>query len=271
MKEKETKSDDLMYDVKNIKQFENYTLPSKGLVYEEVENIPASITLRRMTTKEDKMRMRNADENSIRKAILQACIVEEGVDVGRLKLIDFNFLLFRLRVLSLLIDTYKVNCYCSKCGTNFINEIELSKLKVKYLSKTNLNDLKIELPFSKCKVHLKYPSIDSMLDSIEVAKEYVKSFPEEDFAEVMYITTSLLYISEVILEDKTKLKLKEELEVWFENLDLIDSRTLKEHMGVIDDHFGLQTYVTTKCANQRCKADVEHIIPITKELLSPSK
>ena len=48
---------EILADITNIKSSETYTLPSKGLVYDETEGIPASITLRRMTTKEDKIRL----------------------------------------------------------------------------------------------------------------------------------------------------------------------------------------------------------------------
>ena len=61
-----------------------------------------------MTTKEDKIRMRNLSEDKIRRDILQACILEPDVKADKLKLSDANFLLFKLRVLSLLDDLYKV-------------------------------------------------------------------------------------------------------------------------------------------------------------------
>ena len=46
----------ILPDITNIKTQETYTLPSKGLVYNKADKIGSSITLRRMTTKEDKMR-----------------------------------------------------------------------------------------------------------------------------------------------------------------------------------------------------------------------
>ena len=116
---------EILPDITKIKTSENYTLPSKGLVYKESENIPASITLRRMTTKEDKIRMRNETEDKIRRDILQACIMD-NMDAGKLKLADANFLLFKLRILSLLDDTYKVRCFCNNCTANFVHEIKLS-------------------------------------------------------------------------------------------------------------------------------------------------
>ena len=52
-------TEEALPDIKNIKSQETYTLPSKGMFYTKEDKIPASITLRRMTTKEDKIRLRN--------------------------------------------------------------------------------------------------------------------------------------------------------------------------------------------------------------------
>ena len=54
---------EILPNIKNIKSRESYTLPSKGLVYAPEDRIPASVTLRRMTTKEEKIRLRNESEN----------------------------------------------------------------------------------------------------------------------------------------------------------------------------------------------------------------
>ena len=117
MSNKKDESKEILPDISNIKTQETFTLPSKGLVYDERDNIPASITLRRMTTKEDKIRMRNLSEDKIRRDILQACILEPDVKADKLKLSDANFLLFKLRVLSLLDDLYKVQIVCPNCAT----------------------------------------------------------------------------------------------------------------------------------------------------------
>ena len=61
MEEKSTmdKEKAILPDITNIKTQDTFTLPSKGLVYDKTDKIGSSLTLRRMTTKEDKMRMRN--------------------------------------------------------------------------------------------------------------------------------------------------------------------------------------------------------------------
>lgn len=267
MEEKKTSVEEeltnVLPDIKNIKSSESYTLPSKGLCYAEEENIPASITLRRMTTKEDKIRMRNEGEDQVRKDLLQACILE-NIDVGKLKLQDANFLLFKLRVLSLLDDKYKITCTCSTCGTQFIHEIELNKLSVNYLTKTKLKDLDITLPISKIKVSLKYPSLDNTIMMTNKLKEYFNRFPNADKGEAITTIGTMLYIDKVNGE---KL-LSEELEDFVDNTDILDGRYLNKAITKLDNHFGLNDKLVGVCPN--CNSEVPHGLPITGELFTPS-
>ena len=254
----------ILPDIKNIKSQETYTLPSKGLVYEENENIPASITLRRMTTKEDKMRMRNETEDKIRRDILQACIMNEGVDAGRLKLADANFLLFKLRILSLLDDTYKVRCFCNNCTANFIHEIKLSEIPVNYLTKDALKLLKLELPLSKQQIDLKYPSLNDIIKMSDRLKVYFEQFPNVDKNETVYTTSIMLYIDKINNQDF----MLEELEDWVDNLDIIDNRALRDFVSKLDKAYGFGDNIKALCP--KCGNEVIHGLPITNELFTPS-
>lgn len=255
---------ELMFDVKNIKTQETYTLPSKGLVYKPEENIPASITLRRMTTKEDKIRMRNLSEDKIRRDLLQACIVNEGVDAGKLKLVDANLLLFRLRSLSLLNDKYKVTCMCPTCGAEFIHEINLSEVPVEYLSDDIGESLSVELPISKNVIQLKYPSIDDTIRMSDNLIEYFNNFPNADRSETLYTIGVLLYLDTV---DGRRL-MTEEKEYYIDNLDIVDNRVLQNAISKLDNLYGFTSTLKTKCP--KCDKEIEHGLPITRELFNPS-
>lgn len=254
----------ILPDITNIKSQETYTLPSKGLLYTEKDNIPASITLRRMTTKEDKIRMRNSTEDRIKRDLLQACILEDNVDAGNLKLVDANFLLFRLRSLSLLDDTYKIQVRCRNCGTVFIHEINLSEVPIEYTNKEKVKLLKLELPLSKQKVDLKYPSLNNLITTGDKINEYMQRFPQADRDEVVYSIAPTLYIEKV---NGQKL-MSEELEAWLDGMDIIDSRALRSHLIKLDDLYGFDNDLKTSCPN--CNSEVSHGLPITGELFNPS-
>lgn len=252
-------------NVSNIKTTETYTLPSKGLVYDPQDNIPASITLRRMTTKEDKMRMRNESQNKIKKDLLQACITNPGIDVGKLKTEDANFLLLRLRSLSLLNDKYKVNCRCGRCGTEFVHEINLSEVPINYLSEEHKSMFKVTLPISGQNIQFKYPSLDNMIRMGESLKEYRKNFPDVDVSEILYTSIAVLYIDKI---NETKPML-EELEDWMDDLDILDSRAINDIIEKIDGLYGISDDIKTKCP--KCGSVISHGLPITNELFTPSR
>lgn len=256
---------EILPDIKNIKSQETYTLPSKGLVYAETDNIPASITLRRMTTREDKMRLRNESEEVIRKELLQACIVNPNIDAGKLKLMDANFLLFRLRSLSLLTDTYKVYCRCSQCGTEFAHQVNLSEIPVKFMSEDKLKLLNITLPISGANIELQYPSVNDIIKMGENLREFTNRFPNEDAGEYLYSLSTAVYINKV----NNNILMQEEIENYFDTLDILDSRTLREAISELDDKFGFEDNIKTQCP--ACKKEITHGLPITSELLTPSK
>ena len=254
----------ILPDITNIKTQDTFTLPSKGLVYDKSENIPSAITLRRMTTKEDKMRMRNESEDKIRRAILQACIVDEGIDIGKLKLADANFLLFKLRVLSLLDSIYKLQLNCPNCGTQFIHEVDLNKLNINYMTKEKTKELNLLLPLTKANIELKLPSLDDVINMGTKLSEYFNKFPEADRAEAIYTTSAMLYIKSINKEHY----MTEELEDILDNMDIVDNRALRKKLTSVDDLFGIDTDMKCQCPS--CKAEVKHGLPITGELFNPS-
>lgn len=256
---------EILPDIKNIKTQETYTLPSKGLVYKPEENIPPAITLRRMTTKEDKMRLRNQSDDRIRKDILQACIMEQGVDAGRLKLMDANFLLFRLRSLSLLDDTYKVTCRCVSCGTEFIHQINLSEVPVEYFDEEKLGLMKYELPVCQAKIDFKLPSLNDIIRIGDIIREHLNNFPNTDVNELVYSLTPTLYIDSI----NGNHLMREELEHYIDQLDIIDSRALNDITNNLDISYGFTEQLKTACP--KCGTEVTHGLPITRELFTPSK
>jgi len=255
---------EILPDVRNIKSQESYTLPSKGLVYKPEDNIPASITLRRMTTKEEKMRLRSDGEEKIRRDILQACI-QDNIDANVLKLEDANFLLFRLRALSLLDDTYKVRVICPNCNTQFIHQLNLSEVPIKYMEEDKLNGFKIELPISKAKIDFKLPSIGDIIIMGDRIRDYLERYPNADRSEMLYTLSSMLYIDKVNGQEM----LSEVLENYLDELDILDNRAIKDIISNLDGLYGFEENLQCECPN--CKEVVTHGLPITSELFNPSK
>jgi len=255
---------EILPNIKNIKSQESYTLPSKGLVYNKEDNIPASVTLRRMTTKEEKIRLRNESEDKIRRDLLQACILDK-FDVNKLKLEDANFLLFRLRALSLLDDTYKVRVRCRDCGTEFVHQLNLSEVPIKYMEENALNQMQITLPISGVTIVLKLPSIGDIILMGDTIRDYLDKFPNADRGELIYTLSNMLYIDTV---NGQKL-MNEVLEDFIDNLDILDARALRDFTNNLDNTYGFSTELEAECP--KCASKILHGLPITDELFNPSK
>ena len=255
---------EILPNVKNIKSQESYTLPSKGLVYTKEDNIPASVSIRRMTTKEEKIRLRNESEDKIRRDLLQACVLD-NFDVSKLKLEDANFLLFRLRALSLLDDTYKIRVRCRDCGTEFVHQINLNEVPIKYLEEQSLENLQITLPISNAKVQLKLPSMGDIILMGDTIRNYLDKFPNVDRGELIYTLSTMLYIDRI----NGQHLMNEVLEDYIDNLDILDARALRDATTNLDNIYGFITELEAECP--KCKALVKHGLPITEELFNPSK
>lgn len=254
--------EEIVPNVTNIKSQETFTLPSMGLIYPSGN--PKSITLRRMTVKEDRMRMRGGGESKIRKDILQACTLDKDIDIGQLSLFDTNYLLFCLRRISLLNNIYKVKLICPYCESEFIDEVDLTKVKIRYASKENLPNFNIELPISKAKVTLKFPTLSSIILFTNSMDEYSKMNPNDDISELLYAYGDIIYISAL----NGKSAIFEELEDFMDTLDLVDMKFLKANVKKLDDVYGIDEDILCQCPN--CKKEVHHGLPITGELFTPS-
>lgn len=255
---------EILPDVKNIKQQETYTLPSKGLIYTKEDNIPSAITLRRMTTREDKLRLRNEGEDVIRKELLQACIVND-IDAGKLKIMDANFLLFRLRSLSLLDDIYKVHCRCPKCSTEFVHEVNLLEVPVQYLTEDKLTNMSVKLPVCQAEIKLKYPSMNDIVKMGNGLRHLRDNASDPDIGAYLYTIGTSIYIESV----NGNYLMEEEIEQYLDDLDILDSRALRDDINNLDAEFGFDENLKTKCPS--CGNVITHGLPITSELLTPSK
>ncbi len=256
---------DIMPEITNIKQQDTFTLPSRGLLYKPEDGIPEAITLRRMTTAEEKLRYRSDDNTQVTKDLLNACIVSQvPVDCGKLKLSDANFLLFKLRVLSLLTDKYKVTVTCPHCGAQFIHEIHLSDVPVDYLTDDIKDKLKVTLPISKQTIDLDVPNLNKLIKLGETLEEFFDRFPNVNRQEKLLTETNLIYIDKV----NGKTLLAEEKEDYINSMDIVDFKTLRKAINKLSADYGLSQDLKTLCP--KCKSEVTHGLPITYELFNPS-
>lgn len=111
---------------------ETFTLPSKGILN---KNIPGgNITLRMMTTKEERMRLSSEAFYEIMSLIINDCIVDNIGSNGTYKIdskdfTDFDFFATMVKLRSISYGPqYKTAAKCPICGKTFNFEADLSTL-----------------------------------------------------------------------------------------------------------------------------------------------
>lgn len=114
-----------------------FTLPSNGKLYGP--NFDPNITLRAMTTLEERMRLGSQSYYESMSAIVNECIVgnknPDGtykIDSRYLTLFDFDAICVKLRILTYG-SKYKASARCLKCGKNFLHILDLCECEFTFV------------------------------------------------------------------------------------------------------------------------------------------
>lgn len=116
---------------------EQFTLPSNGKLYGP--NFNPNITLRAMTTLEERMRLGSQSYYESMSAIVNECIVDNKnpdgtykIDSKLLTLFDFDAICIKLRILTYG-PMYKAAAKCLKCGKSFFHTLDLRESEFKFV------------------------------------------------------------------------------------------------------------------------------------------
>lgn len=118
------------------------TLPSKGLLYKD---IPAQLTIRAITTAEEKMIFGSTSANSIER-MMKACIVEpKNIDLKELLPCDEEYIMLKLRAHTYG-SNYRIKTRCPHCSEEQEVEMNLDELPVMYLDDNFQEPFSFTLP-----------------------------------------------------------------------------------------------------------------------------
>lgn len=235
------------------------TLPSKGLLYKEAD-IPADITLRGMTTKEEKILYASQGGDVFQK-ILSNCIIEpEGIDVKNLISADEMFLIMQLRMITYG-PKYKVSAKCPYCGAVETYEIDLSDFITEYLPDDFEEPLKVKLPRSGDELDLRILRNKDNEFVEKHARKFAKQF-NQNYREVEYVCRMAKYITAVNGEAIDFNDAKEYVE------SMMSMDTAKFWSVLNNIKVGLDTTVTETCAG--CGEEFDFGMPITSEFFRPT-
>ena len=104
-----------------------FQLPSNGLF-----GGPKEITLRAMTTKEEKILMTSRDFSVFERLVKSCCVEPKDLDIGLLHQNDIMYLIYALRELTFG-TTYNQEIKCPECGAKQEIEVDISEMEVNIL------------------------------------------------------------------------------------------------------------------------------------------
>ena len=225
---------------------EKYTLPSKGLLYEEKFN--PTVTLRSMTTEEEMLRLNQDDTHETMAKIIDACIVEDlPISSYDMCIGDYQFLLHKLRIVSHGKD-YHMVIQCPNCEQIVKSSVNLDLEEVhEYDPEVGL-DTQITLPIKKDVLELSLQTPRMIDMNSQKAKEKRRKEKTAAKYELMYTCMSLIStingkkVNDVMLEDYVR------------KLHVKDVNYILAKGDELNGKVGIDTLVVAKCPE--CKYEV---------------
>lgn len=236
-----------------------FTLPSNGYF-----GGPKQVTLRAMTTKEEKLLYTSRDLTFLDRLIKSCCVEPKDLDTGLLHQNDIMYLTFALRELTFG-STYLQEVTCPMCGHKQQAEIDITEMEVKTLDTDGIEEkLTVKLPVNKDTLQLKLLSsgdirrIDKMIKT-KVAKGRLRN-PDE--YELLVKMAEL-----VVTRNGEDFESEEEKLHYVDTLNLRDLNVINKTIASLD--FSLDNSNVRVCSN--CGEDMEVAGLICPEFFHPTE
>ena len=241
---------------------ENYTLPSKGLIYKTPFN--PEITLRSMTLAEE-MRRLQASEDAYRpmSEVIDDCLETKlPISSYDMCLGDYQFLLHKLRIVTYGPE-YKLEVYCPNCGSINNLTLQLDDLRLMEIPENYDSLTEISLPKSGDIIKIKFQT-PRILDTISrERKEMKKQFPDLKGDPTMLLTLQNS-IEEVSGRKMSKLALQE----YIKNLPMLDIQYLTQSVTKLSNIIGIDPTIEYIC--KECGAENSASFRFTPEFFTPT-
>lgn len=239
---------------------ENFTLPSKGLIYDQ--KFDPTITLRSMTVMEEMKRLSyNASEYKVMSEIIDDCIKEQlPISVYDMCIGDYQFLLHKIRIITYGSE-YKMVGVCPHCHQSQTFVYDLDEEEIKELDINNLPNTTVTLPVGKNIIELRYQT-PRLLDFIKTkAKERRDKAKDNLTYELLY--TLMAFIKTV----DGKILNEIQLEEFCKKLNLKDVNYLLKCEDNLNKAIGINPLITLTCP--ACGGEVKTSFRQQSEFFSP--
>lgn len=229
-----------------------FNLPSQGLF-----GGPKTVTVRPMTTKEEKM-IFTARDNSFLDKIVKSCIVEpSNIDINMLHSADITYLLYMIREMTFG-PNYKQGMQCPYCNLKQDIEIDITEMTTYLLDFEELEKLSVlTLPDCEDVVKIKLLSNGDINDINRTIKQLTKDDKLQDPEGYEYVYRFARLVETINGEEKEI----REVVTYLDNLSLRDFNEFKKALSNI--RIGIDTTNYKVC--KKCGEEVEVLGAIVPE------
>lgn len=221
-----------------------FDLPSRGIF-----GGPEKVTIRPMTTKEEKMLYTAKDGTFIQKIVASCTVDPENLDTNKLHPSDITFLLYMIREMTFG-PTYKQQMQCPYCNLKQDIEIDITEMTNYLLDFDELEkEFKIELPVCGDKLELQLLSQGDMERIAATIKKLNRQNKLKDPEGYEYTYRFASVIKTINGEERD---IKEVID-YVDNLNLRDFDEIKKALSNVK--IGIDTSNIRICKN--CSEEVE--------------
>lgn len=243
----------------------SYKVPSNG-----VFGGPKKVTLREMTTREEKILLGTKDF-SVFERLVKSCCVDEDIEFDKLHTSDIMYLTFMLRELTYGPE-YTQEVECPHCGKTQLVTIDITEMEPKILSNEEAKKLSegimVELSNGD-KVTINMLSMGDANNIERIIKTKVKQGRLKDpdsYEMVLRLATSIGLIQPKENTDIDYTELENKIQ-YVDGLRMRDLSTIQNALNGFD--FGLNRNLYREC--ESCGEDLEVVGYIVPEFFHPSK
>lgn len=248
-----------MSDIATI--WEDFELPSKGLVYDKPIN--PKVSLRSMTTLEEMKRQSPTDTPyKVMSDIIEGCMKNKpDIHVHDMCIGDYQFLLHKLRIVTYGPE-YNMIVTCPKCGETTESVGDLDSLEVMEWTDEISGQMLISLPITNKSIQLKFQTPRD-LDLIAFRNKEMKKKTKApiDYSLLFTLMSLIKKVDGMILTDI-------QLEDFVKSLPLKDVNFILTKANELNKKVGLDTQIKVKCAE--CGEEVTSTFRITSEFFGPA-
>ena len=234
-------------------------LPSKGMLYPDNPELQGDITLRMITTNEEKYIMGSTSSDLLNKLLKDCVVSPQGFNPDVLVPADQYFLFQKLRIHSYG-DSYHIQGECPHCEASKEYEISLDDIPIHELPDDFTEPITMTLPFSKDEIGVRLLRSSDLKAIKNRAKKLSKEL-KIDYNELSYLHRIAKQIVSVNGED---LKIVES-EKYVREMVGMDSGYIKAQMAKFQ--LGYDSSIEIICDS--CGGEFEEVVQMTGEFFRP--